>query len=178
MFLIILVLFNTSVFAGKCGESIFKQGVLRKYKYAPNTIAQNVQKYGSSTTTNYTKENFTAVSDFGVTTGTMTSTVQHFSSWGPCSAIDGFWSLTHQEEYIDQNLDYIKQQIAVGRGGHLESIGMFFQCSQNQYRRLGEMMKRDFKNFSRLDTGKHVLGEVNNIIRNDSILEKECQTRV
>ena len=134
-----LILFLTSSFisfaahAGKCGEYVFKGAWWGKYKYAMNTPMQNINKYGFSTTTQYVSETITAITDPGVTTGALSSSVQWISSWGPCSFIDGGLFGSHQrQEYIKDNLDEIKRQIALGKGPQLKTLTFIYGCGQDK----------------------------------------------
>ena len=154
----IVALFSISslCFAGKCGKSIFDKGVLRKYEYAPNTLWQNVSKFGSSTTTGFVKENLTATIDTGVTTGTATSTAQHFSSWGPCSALGAFWSLSYQEQYIEQNKRELLQEMAKGQGGHIDTIGNFLECNPEEMTKIKPYLQNSLPNYLHLESGKEL----------------------
>lgn len=130
-----MMLICTNVFAGKCGQYIFSKGIWMKYTYAPNTISQNIKKYGSSTTTAYTAETLTGISDPGVTTGAMTSTSQAFTSWGPCSTIDGgLFGAKERREYLKDNFDEIKRHIAQGNGMQLKTLTFIYGCGTTKSR--------------------------------------------
>lgn len=115
--------------ANPCGELIYnKHGKLRKYQILPLDIFENTKKNGISTTSGATTESSTAASDPGVSTGASVSWKQSTSTNGPCKWGGLFATQEHYFDYIAQNLDLIKKEMALGQGGHLEILASAHNC--------------------------------------------------
>jgi hypothetical protein len=69
---------------------------------------------------------------------TSVSGTSYVSSTGPCAMIASV-----RQEYIEQNLDEIKKQIAVGRGGHIDTLAVFSSCPFGSASRLGSLMQKN-----------------------------------
>jgi hypothetical protein len=132
--------------ATPCGEFIYnKNGWLRKYKWLPNTATENTKKNGiASSTIQPSIEQTTASVDPGVSTGATISETQSMSSYGPCSFMKIMTGKAElRREYIKENLEDIKKQAAVGRGGHLESLALMSRCSPMSSQRMAVLMQKD-----------------------------------
>src|SRR5438128_409745 len=143
-FAIILGTFGSQSHATKCGEFIYnKHCWLKHYEWLPNTATENTKKNGiASSTIRPSTENSTAAVDPGVSTGASTGSSQSMSSWGECS----WWARmtgksTMLEKYMEQNLDQIKKQAALGKGGHMVSIALMSGCRAEAGQRLGVLLQ-------------------------------------
>ena len=127
---LLLTIVASSAHATKCGEYIYnKQGLLRKYEYLPLDISESTKKHGSmSSSWGASTESSTASSDPGVTTGQWNSSSQAVSSYGDCKLPMPWASRVEFQRYIAQNLNEIKREMALGKGGHLEMLATGFGC--------------------------------------------------
>lgn len=133
--LVLVSVFVNSAYADKCGEFVYnKKGMLRKYEYLNLHLTENTKKHGSSSSTfGITTESTTASSDPGVYTGQVIGSSQSLSSWGECkfnptALMDLFGSREEYKDYIAQNLEEVKKQMAQGDGGHLHTLAAAHHC--------------------------------------------------
>ncbi len=135
--IILLSVFSFSgvAYASKCGEFVYnKKGMLRKYQYLNLHLTENTKKHGSSSSSfGITTESSTASIDPGVYTGQVTGAAQSTSSRGeskmdPTAMMDLFGSREEYKDYIAQNLDEVKKEVAQGDGGHLHTLAAAHRC--------------------------------------------------
>ncbi len=142
----ILILGQSSL-ATPCGDLIYKNGKLRKYEYVNNSGIENTKKHGSSTTAGVTTEGSTASVDPGVSTGVTASNGQSTSTQGECKWAGFFATNTEYNDYLNQNLIAIKNEISLGRGGHLEILASAMSCSQKGRLQLPAVLQKNFELF-------------------------------
>jgi hypothetical protein len=134
--------FGSNAFANSytCAKMVYSAGWLKKYEYLGNTWGENTKKSGAlSSTFNASVEKTTSSVDPGVTTKNFVSTMQYSSSWGECSILE--YNITKQmrEDFIDQNMDTIKTEIALGDGVQVDSLAFVSGCrnlNETQWKRV------------------------------------------
>lgn len=166
--------------ATKCGEVIYnKHGKLRKYNALPLDLSEAWKKYGSSSTANATTETSTASVDPGVSTGVSDSNTQSVSTQGDCKWGGFFGSADRRDfqNYVEQNMNEIKNQMAVGQGGHLEILATFAGCSQAKA--FGHGLQKNMNRFVDLsDDESHAFVErIQEVISADTQLSNQCGAR-
>lgn len=165
--------------ATKCGEVVYnKHGKLRKYNVLPLDLSEAWKKYGSSSTSNATTETSTASVDPGVSTGASDSQTQSLSTKGDCKW-GGFFGNADRRDfqnYVEQNMNEIKNQIALGEGGHLEILAAFSGCSQAKV--LGRSLQKNMRQF--VDLGEQQASDfvdrVRTIIVSNPQLSEQCSS--
>ena len=130
--ILLLVTFTgSSAFANiyTCAKMVYSAGWLKKYDTLGETWGANTKKMGIlSSVAHSSIEKTTSSVDPGVTTKTFVSTVQYTSSWGECSILDYQITMQMRKDYIEQNADEIKTQIAMGDGIHVDSLAFVSGC--------------------------------------------------
>jgi hypothetical protein len=165
--------------ATKCGQVVYnKHGMLRKYEVLPLDISEGLKKHGVSSTSPGTTETTTASVDPGVTTGTSDSQTQSTSTKGDCKWGGFFGAAERQdlEHYVEQNLNQIKNQMAVGQGGHIEMLASYSNC--NQAKIFGQALQKNmnkFIDFNEKDS-KAFVDQIQELISTDDNLSLQCQS--
>lgn len=174
--------FGFHAHATKCGEFIYnKYGMYRHYEWLPNTASENTKKNGlAMSTIKPSTETSTASSDPGVSTGTSTASTQSWSSYGDCS----FWGqikdsmkASYRHIYIEENLDGIKKQAALGTGGgHMDSIALMSNCSMQAGSRLGALLQKNYATICDYDPAHStaLVDYIDTLIKDDPELKDEC----
>ncbi len=131
LLLVMVFGFGSNAYANQyaCAKMVYSNGWLRKYDYLGNTWGANTQKSGVlSSMVHSSIEKTTSSVDPGVSTKNFVSTMQYTSSWGECSMLN--YNITQQmrEDYIDQNMNVIKTQVALGDGVHVDSLAFVSGC--------------------------------------------------
>ena len=144
----IILGWNSVSHANACGEMIYnKNGKLRKYQYMPNTISENSAKHGSSTSSGVSTEMTTAGSDVGVSTGATAGYGQFSSTKGECKWFGLFSSHQQYHDYLAQNLTEIKQEMSLGKGGHLQILASAFECNSQGQKQINQVFQKNFGRF-------------------------------
>mgnify|MGYP000041019826 CR=1 FL=1 len=69
--------------------------------------------------------------------------------------------------YIAQNMNEIKKQIAVGHGGHIETLTFLSLCSEKSVAKLSEALQKNFSDFMNIkNNGNIFASKIDNIIKN------------
>ncbi len=164
--------------ATKCGQVVYnKHGMWKKYKYLPLDLSELTKAHGSiSWTSPATTETSTASVDPGVTTGASDSQMQSTSTKGDCKW-GGFFGAAESEDfekYVEQNINEIKTQMAVGHGGHLEVISGFLGCSQNVF--IGPTMQKNMSQFVDFQSqdAKHFIEKMHEVVSSEETLSHQC----
>ena len=144
----LIILISSAAYASPCGELIYnKHGKLRKYEILNLTIFENTKKNGTSTTTGGTTETTTASSDPGVSTGGSVSWGQSLSTRGACKWGGLFSSQDRYFDYIAQNMEIIKKEMALGQGGHLEVLASVHHCGADEKSAFPKTMQNQLGRF-------------------------------
>jgi hypothetical protein len=179
--LLALFIFSAPSWSNGCGELIYnKHGTLKKYKYAPLSISESTDKYSSSHwTTNANTEYTTAVFDPGVTTGASKSTQQSVSSNGQCKWFGLFSMAQQRKEYIAQNIDVIRTELARGKGPFSDVLVDSYFCGAEFGQQLRSNLKSQFVK-RKLSTipAEQIASEINMIIESSEVLSKSCENYV
>lgn len=146
--LLCLFMFSSAAHATPCGEFIYGHGMLKKYEYAPLNLTEGTKKHGSSSSSGYSTDGTTAAVDPGVTTGTFASTKQSSLTEGACKWMGMKLSSKREyEQYIAQNMDEIKNEMAAGKGGHLQILASAHSCSEQGREVFPKVIRKNFERF-------------------------------
>ncbi len=165
--------------ATKCGQVVYnKHGMLRKYEVLPLDLSEAIKKHGVSSTSSATTETSTASVDPGVTTGASDSQTQSVSTKGDC-IWGGFFGAVDREDfekYVEQNMPEIKNQIALGQGGHIEILAAF--GDSRQPKALGQTLQKNMKYFVDFtdNESKAFVQRFQDLILKDSQLSIQCKS--
>lgn len=166
-----------SVYATPCGEVIYnKKGMLGKYRYANLSIFEGSKKYGSSSwTSGASTEHTTAIFDPGVWTGYSTSLKQSLSTEGACKWA-GIAAITqHRTEFIAQNIDQIKIDLASGKGDFSEVLMSSYFCDEGTEVELQKKIKQNFVEMNLSNSeAKEIHSKINSLIKSDTELHRVC----
>ncbi len=164
----------------KCSKML-NEGWFKKYKFGGigngywQPLSQETKSAGSTTAaSNSTTEGTTAVSDPGYTSNVMTSETQSTSSWGECSFISLKKMQTQQIAYIEQNAISIDREIALGDGGHIDSLIDLNLCDKNISSEFKNTLQKNFKIYSSLDTAKDKVRKIKKFIKENKVLSRAC----
>ena len=112
-----------------CAKMVAAGGWFKKYEYIGNTWGANTQKSGVlSSILHSSIEKTTSSVDPGISTKNLVSTLQYSSSWGECSMLNYEVTMQMRKDYIEQNADEIKTEIALGQGIHIDSLAFVSGC--------------------------------------------------
>ena len=178
-FILMMLVFSVSesVFADtySCAKMVYKDGWLKKYEYLGNTWGANTKKNGAlSSTGGSSTERMTASVDPGVSTGNFMSSMQYSSSWGECSMLEMFITQQFRQDYIEQNMDDIKKQIALGKGHHLDSLAFLSGCSQIERSEWSTELQSNTESFYDLIDVKKFDHKLESVIHGNSNLNQHC----
>lgn len=141
---------------------MLNDGMWKKYKWGgigesnANAITAETRSSGPTTATSrISTEGTTALSDPVYYTNVSRSQTQSLSSWGDCSLFALQERKEQREQYVRQNFDQIKKDIANGDGLHMETLSWFSLCDdqaqgsfnetlQAKFERLGSSSESDF----------------------------------
>jgi hypothetical protein len=146
-------------FASKCGEEIYnKRGMLTKYEYLNLTITEQTKKHGTSTSSAISTESSTAALDPGVTTGFSSGLKQSLSTNGPCKWFGLMVYIGHhRKEFIAQNMDILKNEMAKGQGEMLEMLVHSYFCPQLKEKNAQKMIQNNFVQENLAQSNAHEL---------------------
>lgn len=156
MLILFAVLFGTSTaFAynpKKCFSMRVKGGFF-KYTFGGNLSTDNMTKKHGTVGSTYESSIQTAQSliDPSVIIGSTSSTVQFSSSFGACSYLG--YNEEMRKEYVAQNIEPMKQQVAFGRGEHLRSLYHYSNCQDGAFRDFRAALQKDYSQLVRFKTG-------------------------
>lgn len=166
--------------ATKCGQFIYnKYGMLRKYNWIPNTPSENTKKHGiTSSTIKPSTEHTTASVDPGVSTGATTAGTQYWSSWGACSFLNVMKGADYRQKYLQENFEDIKKQVAIGNGGHIESLAAMNSCPHSVAQRLGFVLQNNYEQISGFSETRasELTLHIEKLIHSDQVLNQACAT--
>ncbi len=146
--LLFFLVLPTLLMATPCGEFVYnKHGMLKKYVYLPLNISENTKKHGTMSSSGNTTEASTAFVDPGVYTGMSTGSAQSISSWGQCSFLKVIGVTKAREQYIEQNMEDIKDHFARGEGEHIKALAFLSQCPQNKEQEFATKMQSNLEKF-------------------------------
>lgn len=152
---IILVLFFLSspafaIDSAKCSRML-NDGMWKKYKWGgmgesnANAITAETRSSGPTTATSrISTEGTTAISDPVYYTNVSRSQTQSTSSWGDCSLFSLLERKLQREQYVRQNFDQIKKDIANGDGLHMETLSWFSLCDDQAQGSFNETLQKKF----------------------------------
>ncbi len=161
--------------AYSCAKMIYKDGWLKSYEYLGNTFGANTKKHGAvSSTTGALTENLTSTVDPGVYTGKAMSSVQYSSSWGDCSLVEYHITKRVREDYIEQNMQEIKKQIALGAGYHVDSLAVLSGCRQGERVNWSTKLQSRTADFYDSQNGPSFTEKLDALIASDELLKLEC----
>jgi hypothetical protein len=149
-----------------------------KYKYANLTIAEGTKKYGSTGWTGGAPSEYsTAIIDPGVWTGYSTGLQQNLSSYGPCK-----WGAVavinkNREQFIAQNLEVLKRELATGKGEFSDVLISSYYCNHEQDHQLKRIIRQRYIDLSiSTGNGATINHGINKIIQENSDLLRSCKT--
>lgn len=159
-----------------CAKMVFKDGWLKQYEYKGNTWGANTKKHGAvSSTVGSSAESVTSSVDPGVMTGNIMSTMQFSSSWGECSMVDYYITKEFREQYIEQNMNEVKKQIAKGDGHHIRSLAFLSGCTNLEYDHWVQQLRANMTHFYDAKKAKDFGTHLDNMIQKNNSLSKNCQ---
>ena len=162
-----------------CPKKVYSQGWLRKYEYKGNTWSANIKKSGFlSSTAHSSTENTTSSVDPGVTTGEAISSVQYTSSWGECAMFDMEITMKMRDDFIDQNLNEIKKQVAQGSGYHIDSLAALSGCAHYDSVIWAQHLQAHTGEFYDSIDGRAFRQVLDSMINSDSMMKPFCQARI
>ena len=171
------VFINSSAFADTytCARMVYAGGWLKKYEYLGNTWGANTKKSGvTSSSVHSSIEKTTSSVDPGVSTKNWVSSMQYTSSWGECSMIDSAITMKMREDYIEQNADEIKSEIAMGDGIHVDSLAFVSGChgiNEAQWKK--SLQDRAVKFYERTNA-KDFASDLNDMIQSSQDFASHC----
>lgn len=149
-----IVLFGSPAFAidsAKCSRML-NDGMWKNYKWGgigeSNAKAITAETKSSGPTTATSKistEGTTALSDPVYYTNVSRSQTQSLSSWGNCSLFALQERKEQREQYVRQNFDQIKKDIANGDGLHMETLSWFALCDDQAQASFNETLQTKFE---------------------------------
>ncbi len=150
-----IAIYSTQVFSSPCGEVLYnKHGMLGTYRYANLNITEGSKKFGyTSWSSGVSTENTTAVTDPGVTTGASTYTKQVLSTVGECKWFGLVYIQEKRKEFIAQNIEVLKNELAFGQGEFSKILLSSYACDSNATESLAKSIQQNYqqKNFSKLN---------------------------
>ena len=162
-----------------CAKMVYKDGWLKTYEYKGNTWGANTKKHGAvSSTVGSSTEQTTASFDPGVTTGGYMSSSQYSSSWGECSMLEYHITKQMREEYIDQNLQEIKKQVALGEGNHVDALAYLSGCKGIEKAQWKRELQGSMERLYDAKTGASFAGQVSGMIQQNADFSKQCQLSI
>ena len=148
-------------FANPCGELIYnKTGKLRHYEYANRTMTENTKEHGTfngstSSSSSYSTEGSTGVFDPGVTTGLTNGYKQFFSTNGECKWFGLVLNTDEKKsQYVAQNMPEVKEDMAKGRGGHLDVLAAAYGCGNQDHEAFAKVLRQNFEKFADFTSDK------------------------
>lgn len=158
-----------------CEKYQYKDGWLKKYEHKGNTWGANTKKHGllSSTIGAYLESTTSSV-DPGVTTNKAMSSVQFTSSWGECAAVEMFYVKNFRKNYIEQNLDEVKKEIAMGRGRHVETLAHLSGCRHADSAVWSQTIQSLTPAIYDLKDGAAIGSQIDSMILKNSDLSQKC----
>jgi hypothetical protein len=177
--LCICVLMFSAQFASadtySCAKMIFKDGWLRNYEYLGNTWGANTKKSGLvSSSIGSSIEKTTSSVDPGVTTGDSVSTTQYTSSWGECSMLEYNITWQMRDQYIEQNMDGIKKEIAIGEGQHVDSLAFLSGCKGIDHEVWTRSLQKNTAGFYDSTSSKDFSEKLGTVIKGNQQLQSNC----
>ncbi len=169
---------SEAVFANAytCAKMVYKDGWLKKYDYLGNTWGENTKKHGMvSSSIGSSGEKTTAIFDPGVTTGQWMSSMQYSSSWGECAMVEMYITQQFREDYIDQNMDELKKQIALGKGHHVDALAFLSGCTEVEQSQWTHKLQSGTAEFYDINKANEFSQKIDQMIHSDSHLNQHCK---
>lgn len=151
--LLLIFFFGLPAFAidsAKC-STMLNDGMWKKYKWGgvgesnAKAMTAETKTAGSTTATSrISTEGSTAISDPVYYTNISRSQTQSLSSWGACSLFALQERKQQREQYVRQNFDQIKKDIANGDGLHMETLSWFSLCDDQALDSFNETLQQKF----------------------------------
>ncbi len=173
----LLLCLGSNAFANSysCAKMVFAGGWFKKYQYLGNTWGENTKKSGVlSSIVHSSIEKTTSSVDPGVSTQNFVSSMQYTSSWGECSILDYQITKQMREDFIEQNMDTIKKEIALGDGVQVESLAFVSGChnlSETKWKRV--LREKSLELYDQTDV-KGFVKTLDQIIVQDKDLDGRC----
>ncbi len=178
---LLLAIFSTQTFASPCGDVIYnKHGMFRKYKYVNLDLSELTKKHGTTGwTSNASTETTTAVTDPGVTTGASSAIQQSLSTKGQCKWFGLVYVAEKRVQYIAQNVDAVKTELAKGQGHFTEVLMDSYFCNAKGKQELRAAIRNEYvqRKISRISPAQ-ISQELDAIILNSPELSASCYSYV
>lgn len=181
-FFLIVTFLSSSAWAidsNKC-SGLLNKGLYKKYKFAGMGEANMKAVTGETKNSNIASasskistENTTVISDPKYYSNVSTSQTQSTSSFGECSAFALQERRDLRDQYVAQNLDQIKKDVAMGDGGHLEVLSWFSLCEDSALREFNEALQNNLAKLVSLEASAFSKN-LDQVIRADAGLAKKC----
>lgn len=180
--IVLITLLSFPAFAidsAKCSRML-NDGLYKKYKWGgmgesnANAITAETRSSGPTTATSkISTEGTTALSDPVYYTNVSRSQTQSLSSWGECSLFSLQERKLQREQYVRQNFDQIKKDIANGDGLHMNTLSWFSLCDDEAQGNFNEMLQSEFGNLS-LAKDEQLSSKIDQIIESSKSLQGKC----
>ncbi len=157
----------------KCFKVTHGNGLI-KYDFPGYSSGEYItKKYGTTGgTTEYSMQSSIGSIDPMVTSGRSTSTSEFTSSDGGCSYYSQNRELRH--EYFEKNGEFIMDQIAMGRGDHLEAIYFYSSCEDGGYQTFQREVQKSFPRLQLMKDASAKTEELDLIIKGNTKLSSLC----
>lgn len=161
----------------KCSK-LLNKGWYKKYEYGgiDQPLTKATKREGSSKGVSETStEGSTALSDPKYWSNVSTSETQSTSSFGECNLFGLQKIKENRDSYIAQNSHRTLNEIAIGKGDHLDTIATFSLCEDQYFSAFAESLHTNMKSF--LESKDQNYGSVvDRIVASDPKLAKGCHS--
>lgn len=159
---------------------MLNDGMWKTYKWGgvgeSNAKAMTAETKSSGPTTATSRistEGTTAISDPIYYTNISRSQTQSLSSWGECSLFALLERKEQREQYVRQNFDQIKKDIANGDGLHMETLSWFSLCDDQAQGNFNETLQTQFEKLQVSSTSSFTQN-MDQILGANKTLEGKC----
>jgi len=167
----------------KCSKFL-NTGWYKQYKYwgsaliSTKVTGRAIRRDGFiSSTSQYSTEATTWVTDPGTTTNRGESYPQLISSYGEC-AVWAFKKVkAERERYVAQNKEELKKETALGRGEYLAVLAYYSLCDESSLADFAQVLQKNYsKIFRSSDQNISTLvGNIDEAISSSPKLHRSCQ---
>lgn len=155
---------------------MLNNGLYKTYKYGGvgeaywNAITQGSKKDGPFTVTGQstTTEPTTMTFDPKYTTNAWTSQTQSTSSWGDCSMFALRDELRkNRKQYIDQNLNELKMEIARGEGEHLKVVVFYSACQKQAIAPISNYLRSHMPSYLGAGAIENISNDIDHLVKDE-----------
>ena len=157
----------------KCFKVITQYSIFFDYDFPGHLSGEYLtKKYGSTgATTEGSWQNSSSLIDPSVTTGRLVSSAQFSSSFGGC---DYFGQLQRERvEYLARYQGSILEQVAIGRGAHLQALYLYNSCLDGGMTAFRQLLQQNYQSLRKYEPVK-MDREIRHLIRSSTDMLGLC----